>query len=362
MSTKSAAAHGRRASTSRRGRRAGPVRARRPRLAVGATSSRTWELRTSIILSLTVVALVVAACGSSAPSSARSSSAKVLTTMTVGYVPAFNVTALYVGQQEGFFKQEGLKLILEANDSGPALISSTINGTYQASFVAAFPALLAYSKGAPVKAIAGSGVVEPHEEAEAVFVRSGSGITSLKDLSGKTIGTNALTSAVTLGAQGGISAEGGNPSTTKFIALPFTQAIEEVQSGSLDAAALIDPYISQAKTDGLTDLGDPITKALPSGTPYGIYISSDTTVKTHAQEIKKFVAALAEADSYINSHPNKAEESEITNLGIPTTAAAASLPQPLATSMSEHLTIVLARLMVKYSYMSTIPDIAKFMP
>lgn len=315
-----------------------------------------------VVLVCLGVMVATTACGSSSPKSARATSPQALTSMTVGYVPAFNVTALYLGQKQGFFKAHGLKLTLDANDSGPALISSTIHGTYQVSFVAAFPALLAYAKGAPVKAAAGSGIVAPHEEAEAVFVRRGSGITSLAGLAGKTVGTNALTSAVTLGAQGGISAAGGNPSTTHFIALPFAQAIEEVQNGSLDAAALINPYIAQAKTDGLVDLGDPIVKALPDGTPYGIYITSDATAKGDAGLLKRFVSALATSQEYVNAHPKQAKEAEIADLGIPAAAAKVSPPQTLSTSLSTSLMGDLANLMVRYGYIPKVPNIAAFMP
>lgn len=308
------------------------------------------------------IMLIAAACSSTTQKSAPTASPNALTAMTIGYVPAFNVTALFLGQQQGYFKANGLKLTLDANDSGPALISSTIHGTYQASFVAAFPAMLAYAKGASVKAIAGSGVVAPHEEAEGVFVRSGSNITSLANLAGKTVGTNALTSAVTLGVQGGISAEGGNPKTTRFIALPFPQEIEEVKNGSLDAAALINPYIAQAKSAGLVNIGDPIVKALPDGTPYGIFITSDSTAKEDAGVLKRFVAALAKSDAYTNAHPKQAESAEVADLGIPAAAAKVSPPQRLSTSLSSPLMGALAQLMVKYNYIPKLPNINAFMP
>ena len=300
--------------------------------------------------------------GSGSASPSNSEPGQPMTTLTVGYVPSTLMTALFVGEQEGFFRGEGINLVLTSNDSGPALLSSVLQGSYQLAFTALFPALLAYGKGAPIQLVAAASLVGPGQADEAVVVRAGSAVKSLKDLTGKTVGTNALTSAVTLGVQLGVDHTGGNSHSVHFIALPFAQEIQEVQTGQIAAAGLIEPFSNVAIGQGLRTVGNPIDAYLPAGTPYAVYLTSQTTMQRDGAAIRRFTVALRHSQTYANAHPADVRAVEQTDLKIPS-ADLNGAPIPKQDSnLSRSLISQFADTMLHYGYLSKVPDINRLMP
>ncbi len=318
---------------------------------------------------LTAAALMAAACGStsSATSSATtqgasSSSVGPATTINVGYVPTLDTVALYLAQTQGYFKAEGLKVVLHANDSGPALVTSTLQGSYQFSYVAAQPLLIAFSKGATVRVVVGSSVNGPNSLATGVFVKAGSAITSISDLAGKSVAVNALTSPETLAVQTVVSSGGGNPSTIHFVALPVTQELQAVSRGQVAAADVFEPFVATALADGLKDLGDPQLQAFPKGSPIALYFSSNAEATNHPAVVRQFAAAMTKAEAFADAHPSQYRQAMVTFLGTPAALAAKVPLVHLTPTIDPTATSNLVALMRKSGYLSTTPNLKAFLP
>jgi NitT/TauT family transport system substrate-binding protein len=251
-------------------------------------------------------ALALAACGSSggsvissSASSSGSAAAGGGVAFNVAVVPSITNEPLNLALQRGYIQQAGLNVHISTVDSGPALLTGVLNGAYDAGFTALFPLVIAFSKGAPLKTITTLAVDAPapgQAGQSALIVKKGSPVKRYRDLAGKTVATNALTSLTTLATEIAIRKQGGNPNSMKIVSMPFDQAVQAVDRGQVDAAVVISPFSTQAVLDGLTDIGDPIGTMMPPQAPYTVGFTSAQTASSKASEIASFRKAILRAE------------------------------------------------------------------
>lgn len=252
---------------------------------------------------------VVTACGSSADDGSGTSAdatepAAELETLSLGVVPSLSLGLLQVGEDQGFFADQGLELDITPADSGPNVITGLVAGQYDLGFTAYAPPFVAVGGGQDLRLVSPIDTHGGEGENGGVFVRGDSGITSWADLEGVTLGTNAPRSLAVLWVQGAIASEGGDPSTLELVPLPFNQIAENVNSGSLEAGISLQPYLNHglAQFDELENLGDPATTFLPEGTPSAGVFTSAETFEAKADAFERFQVAVQETIEYANNN------------------------------------------------------------
>jgi len=151
---------------------------------------------------------------------------------------AWDTSFSVYGDREGFFKEQGLELDITYTEGGATTETAVVSGSVDIAVATGTLGILsAYVKGAPVRIIS----AESTGSADLYwYAKAGSGIKSLKDMNGKTIGFSAPGSSsnlalLTLLKEQGVNAKpvpaGGPPPT-------FTQ----VMSGQLDAGWAPAPF------------------------------------------------------------------------------------------------------------------------
>lgn len=319
---------------------------------------------------ITSAALVAGGILATSPSAAASGRHKqALKPFHVAIVPIMATEPLFLAKQRGYFKRAGLNVKITPVDSGPTLLTDVIKGTYQAGFIALFPALIAASHGANLKMVMSAYPIAPpkgvksgvYGKQSALIVKKGSTIKNYRDLAGKTVATNALTSLTTLATKVGIGRQGGNPNAMKVIGVPFNVAIQEVARGQADAAVVVAPFSTLAKLKGLKTIGEPIDNLMPAGAPASIYVTSSATAKHDSSEVKAFRSAVVRAEKVLDSHPNLERELAHTQLGY-SEKLASLVPLPyLSPNFSLSATQKYANLVAKYGYTAK-PVNAKVFP
>jgi NitT/TauT family transport system substrate-binding protein len=312
-------------------------------------------------------ALAIAACGDSSESpttgsSAASSGATTeLTEVKYGILPVDNQAAIKLGERRGIFEKHGIKLSFgQVAPTGAAAISQLLSGQLDATGAAVTSVVTAVSQGVPVRAV--SNYTENYDKdgkaQNALIVPADSGVSSFKDLEGKTVALNSLKGTWEVGLKEAVAKDGGDPSRVKIVIIPFNTQLNALKRGTVDAAAMIEPFQSQALAQGSKSLGstDAVALGNPTGSSGAVYMT-EKFIKAHPAVVKQWNAAVAEASSYGNAHPDEIRE-EIAEMTSAPVATLKARPLPAYSGKLVRADVqTWADLLVKYKIIDAAPPI-----
>lgn len=111
--------------------------------------------------------------------------------------------------------------------------------------------------GIDVKVVASMGLTKHDSPADPRYiVPAGSDIKGFGDLEGKTVASIGLGTAAELLARMAIESAGADPDSVEFVNVPPAQHISSVQSGTVDMAIGVQPFLKGALSEGsVRDLG-----------------------------------------------------------------------------------------------------------
>jgi ABC-type nitrate/sulfonate/bicarbonate transport system substrate-binding protein len=278
--------------------------------------------RRRLIVAASVVglaALLVAACSSSSKSDANggggsasgggTGSASGTSTLRVTTLGLCNEIPVFWAQEKGIFAKEHIKVELVKSTGGAAALTALQSGDIDLAFTNPFSTMIALSQGLQLKWIATAyeTTTDASKGTNAVAVAKNSKITSAKDLNGKTIGVNEIGGINQIITTQWMKMNGGDPSSVKFVALPFTELASAVASGKVAASQVpaqnVDPKL------GLRNLGDPYV-AVGNGKPlvFAGYVTTSKKAASSETALKAFQASLIQADTAINDPANSDEK------------------------------------------------------
>jgi NitT/TauT family transport system substrate-binding protein len=254
-----------------------------------------------------------------------------MTTLKVSSVPFYPNMVLALGQKVGIFAHYGLKVQLEASSDVNVTLADLHSGESQLGFATTPLVLNADEKGQNVKCVAPLGpanVAEQNFPQNAVMVAKNSTITSLKQLEGMTVGLNQLAGSNQLYLDIGVKRAGGNPANVKLATVPFADMSAALQSGTIQAAFEVQPFINAGVNAGETRvLADLDAITVPD--TYDCYVATNSYINAHRSVINRFVEAQDEAILYANAHPSEARAEVGPVSGLSEAAAAGTIPPKL---------------------------------
>jgi NitT/TauT family transport system substrate-binding protein len=309
------------------------------------SAQRSARYAFGAILTVTIAATAACSSGSSSSSSAPASSSAAaggtssaatsgsVTNVTLGYVPYSDDASLFYAQDSGIFRKHGLNVTFVAQASPVAVEASMASGTEQFGFITTPVLVNLATKGVGVKCVStvdGNEPTNPADDTTVLVAAKGSGITSLKDLAGKTVAEVQLTSLNSLSVQVLAKQAGINPSSIHQVAIPFPQMPAALAQGRVQAAVIVAPFAATALAEGATVLDHPNQVLFPNGTltcldAMSSYISANPTV------ISEFRAAMDESVTYSATHQSEVKQTLIKGLSLSPAVAA---KQVLATNFS----------------------------
>src|SRR5215471_18447388 len=176
-----------------------------------------------------LLAVTAAACSSTPSSSsggAASGASSGVTNVTLGYVPYSDDASLFYAQDSGIFRKHGLNVTFVAQASPVAVEASMASGTEQFGFITTPVLVNLATKGVGVKCVStvdGNEPTDPADDTTVLVAAKGSGITSVKDLAGKSVAEVQLTSLNSLSVEVLTKRAGIDPASVHLIAMPFPQ-------------------------------------------------------------------------------------------------------------------------------------------
>ena len=247
-----------------------------------------------------MVAAAAAGCGGQDSAATTSG----LTKVRVGLVPATAVAPLYLGQDKGFFEEAGLELELVNGMGGPSAVAGVQSGSVDIAIAAPDTLVTSRTQGIELTALANAGSVPADGTGGSkVLVRADSDIDGAKDLEGKTIGVFGLKGLDDIAIMTAMDAEGADSSSVEFVNLDNSAMLGAVERGDIDAAAVAEPFQSQAVNDGELKVAfDFWPVANPEGSTLTLWFTSDEQMTEDRAMVEAFTEAMTKSSAYADAH------------------------------------------------------------
>jgi NitT/TauT family transport system substrate-binding protein len=163
---------------------------------------------------------------------------------------------IYLAAERGYFRDEGLDVSLEPFGSTAEMTAPLASGQLDVGAGAPTPSLFnAISRDIPVKLVADKGLNSRGHGFNALVVRKDlvdSGrVQSVADLRGLKVASPSPNSPMELQIESGLRDSGLDLSALDVVNMPFPDMITALGNGSVDAAALIEPFVTIAVSRGV---------------------------------------------------------------------------------------------------------------
>jgi NitT/TauT family transport system substrate-binding protein len=305
--------------------------------------------------------VLAAACASPAADNGGGSSGGT-TKVTVGVIPIVDVAPIYLGKQKGYFSSRGIDLNLVQAQGGAAIVPAVVSGQYQFGFSNITSLFVAKDKGIDLK-ITGPGNSSTGKEGAdfgAVVVPADSPIKSPKDLAGKTVSVNTLKNVGDITVRASVRKDGGDADAVKFTELAFPDMPAALTSKRIDAAWVVEPFLSVAKSQGARVVAWTFVDTAPN-LPIAAYFTSGKTA-ANTGLVTRFTEAMNRSLAYAQSHPDEARATIPTYTRITTDQAKAMILPQWPTQIDRTALQTLADLSVQDGLVSRAPDLSSLLP
>jgi NitT/TauT family transport system substrate-binding protein len=227
-------------------------------------------MRRRAAASVLALACVVpaAACGSNSGSAGSGGSGSKTVNLNVGLFGALSDAGLIIAQKKGYFTAQKLNVKFVPSQSAPTIISLTAAGKIDAAGTSATPGLFnAIARGVKLKIAADKGEIDPTHSWTSLVVRqdefTSGAVTSVAQLKGKRIGVPDQNTATGAELAKALQSAGLSLKDVKLVPQNPADSFAGLQSKSIDAAALQEPFIAQATAKGAGHILLPFGTVMP---------------------------------------------------------------------------------------------------
>ncbi len=217
-----------------------------------------------------VVLMTVTGCsalsGTDTPAGAEPAGGVEKTAVRVGVLPIVDTAVIQRAQTAGYFTAEGLNVELVTVQGGAVALPQLVAGDLDFTWTNWPSAILAERQGGvDLQALGANYRAAPGSFVIRALPRSG--IAAPQDLRGKRIAVNTFANITELAARSALEVNGVSPTDVEFVEIPFPDMPTAMDTGQVDAAVLIEPYITQAATtlgaQTIIDIADGPTSLIP---------------------------------------------------------------------------------------------------
>ncbi|GAB4087118.1 ABC transporter substrate-binding protein [Myceligenerans cantabricum] len=255
------------------------------------------------------VALTLAACSGGEDQPEPAGGGGGLTEVTVGVIPIVDVAPIYLGQEQGFFEDQGLDLNLELAQGGAAIVPAVVSGEYEFGFSNVTSLLVGVSQGVPLKVVGPGNFTtgESGNDFGGVVVGADSDIKDAAGLEGATVAVNTLNNIGDSTIRDVVAEAGGDPSKIDFVEMGFPDMPAAVANGDVDAAWILEPFLTIAQDQGAELVSSNYAETDPE-LMIAAYFTSEQLVAEDPETLEAFQAGLTESLTYAQEHPDETRE------------------------------------------------------
>lgn len=286
---------------------------------------RSWRM--FLTVGIAAAGLAVTACGSTSPSSTGTSSSSAEPMVTVKFAgpnaPNGIVAQIAYGVKQGIFAKYHINLEISYPSTGVSeLLPLLANDTYNLSIQEPASMMTAYQDGVKTIAV----FAEDEASADGITMEKSEGITTLKQLEGKTLGyptgstINVETSSV-------LKRYGVDPSKVNFVALSFASLESALISHRIAGiVAFAYAYDALLQAQGIQN-SDFLFKNYGINDISGVFAVGAEWAKQNPTVVKNLCAALLASTEAALAHPEQAAKDLIATAPASSPSLAATLAQ-----------------------------------
>ncbi|MFJ4172079.1 ABC transporter substrate-binding protein [Paenarthrobacter sp. NPDC089714] len=315
--------------------------------------------RRSAVLVGAMAALALAAttgCGGNTSPTAQGSSDGTTKITLVSSITGSSFLAVTAGIEQGIFQKHGVEIDLIKVKSSAEAAAAVASG--QADIAAMVPegVVAVVAAGSQMKMVGNL----LHQVQHRLEVPES--IKTAKDLAGKKVGVVGPGNGSEILAKAYLAENGVDLSQVTFVATgPQPAQLAALTSGQIQGAMLVPPYDLKAETAGMHPLS--ILREDFQDIPAQVFASSDRSLKTNGETVKKFMAAATESAQWVVDHPDEATKILASDAQISPEDAKASYDRAkdaysLDGAISNQGLTKWLELSQKYAQLAKIPNIA----
>lgn len=239
-----------------------------------------------------ISATLLAGCGGDTGSSGNGPEK---TSLNVAGLAVVDDAPLYIARDKGLFKKQGLNVkvttLTQSTQAIPGLLRGDIDIDAGGNYVSF---LQAHAKGA-IKLRILADAFHCATDVVPVLTLPSSPIKKPADLAGKKIAVNITNNVQTMMINAVLRSDGVNPSTVKYVQVPFPDMSAALQKNQVDAVSAVEPFASdikaRLKARKITDSCTGPTKEFPLS---GVF-ATDQFVADNPKTVAAFQRAYAQA-------------------------------------------------------------------
>ena len=263
----------------------------------------SMTLTTRTLRGLCAAAAIAATSIGLAPIAGAAELAK-LSTSTILTIDTAHLEAAIA---QGYFKDEGIDLQVTPMVGGAAGLPALAAGQVQIASSNMISIILAAQQGLKFKIIAaGDATAATPPDLAGLVAKPGSDFKTGKALEGKQLAVNTRKDGIWLYARSWVKLTGGDPDKVIYQEVPFPQMIDAVQAGRVNAAFVVEPFLSAAVKAGTVQvMAWPYNAVLPR-TPIAVFVSTPAFIDANPALIDKFVRAHNRGSDWVTQNKGDA--------------------------------------------------------
>lgn len=285
--------------------------------------------------------------------------------VNVGLIPIVDVAPLYLGIEQGFFEEVNIQLETEFAAGGADIVPGVASGQFDFGFGNILSVMIAHnSEDLDIRIVANgnnsTGV--QGDDFGSLMVPTDSPYQSAADLEGATVAINTLNAIAQLVVMASVEADGGDPTTINWVALPFPEMPAAIENGDVDAAFPVEPFQTIIGSSGSgRSIASSWVDAAPNLT-VAVYFTSGALMDEHPDLVNRFVSAMERSLAYANDNPDAAREILPTYTALDQSLASAIVLPAWPPEINRASADTLARRALDAGMLDQMPDLDALLP
>jgi NitT/TauT family transport system substrate-binding protein len=216
-------------------------------------------------------------------------------------IPVIDFAPFEAARAKGFFDEVSLKIDTTPTVGGAAGIPALVAGQIQFAASNIVSIILAAANDLDVQIVgAGNTTGDTAPDLAGLVAAPGSKLRTGRDLAGKKIAVNARNNILWLYCREWVQRTGGDPDAVQFLEVPFPQMLDAVRAGRVDAAMMVEPFISSGLSDAKISVVAWPYNQVQKRILVAEFVTTKTYAKAHPDIIEKFVKGLNKGVEWAN--------------------------------------------------------------